>query len=169
MAKRDIQRDRVRISNTPDANSPIKRVDEVFIVVTQAFCPNGHNVIDEETSELFDGYPGIRLKVVVGDRSGEVHLSPFHGDGTKRGTVDWEPGTKLEVRCPICDTPLPRIAKCRCDTGGGQDGELIKLYLNPALNDSHVMALCNVWGCRHSRTIDNWQLISEYIDGSIVD
>jgi hypothetical protein len=169
MAKQDIQQDRLRISNTPEPNSPIKQVDDVFIVVTQAFCPNGHNVIDEATSELFDGYPGIRLKVAHGTQSGEVHLSPFHGDESKRGKTDWEPGTRLEVRCPICDVPLPSIAKCRCDTGNGQEGELIKLFLSPALNDSHVMALCNVWGCRHSRTIDNWQLISEFIDGSIVD
>jgi hypothetical protein len=169
MAKRDIQQGRVRISNPPAANSPIKKVDDVFIVVTQAFCPNGHNVIDETTSEPFDGYPGIRLRVAHGDRSGEVHLSPFHGDNTKRGMIDWEPGTKLEVRCPICNVLLPRLAKCHCDTGNGQEGDMIKLFLSPALNDSHIMAFCNVWGCRHSRTIDNWQLISEFIDGSIAD
>jgi len=169
MAKKDIQQDRLRISNNPAPNSPIKQLDDVVIVVTQAFCPYGHNLIDESSSEMFDGYPGIRLKLVRGEESGEVHLSPFHGDGSKKGRVDWEPGTRLEVRCPVCDAPLPRIAKCHCDTGVGQDGDVIKIFLNPGLDDSHIIALCNVWGCRHSRTIDNWQLISEFVDGSIED
>ena len=166
MAKKDVDQEHVRVSTAPPPMSAIKQVDDVFIVVTQAYCPNGHNLVDE-TNEQFDGYPGIRLLVRDGENEGEVHLSPFHGDESKLGKTDWRVGVRLEVLCPICQTPLPSLAHCHCETPDGRGGELVKLYLSPALTDSHVLALCNVWGCRHSRTVDNWQLISEFLEGQI--
>ena len=168
MAKRDVEQQRLRISTVPPPESSIEYVDSVFIVVTQAFCPNGHNLV-VDGNETFDGFPGIRLKVIGGDAMGDVLLSPFHGDATKKGKTDWPPGTRLQVLCPECDTPLPVMAKCHCQGRKDAGGDLVKLYLTPALNDSHVLALCNVWGCRHSRTIDNWQLISEFLEGQIGD
>ena len=163
MAKRDVDKEQLRISEAPPPDSAIKQVDEVYIVVTQAFCPNGHNLVDD-TNEIFDEYPGIRLKLCSDTAEGEVHLSPFHGDATKRGHLDWQPGTRLEVRCPVCDTILPTLTKCKCETADGRRGELVKLYLTPGLTDSHMVVVCNVWGCRHSRTIDNWLIISEFCD-----
>lgn len=168
MAKRDVDQEQLRISTAPPPESAIKQVDDVFIVVTQAFCPNGHNLVDPE-NEIFDEYPGIRLKVIAGDKQGEVFLSPYHGDASKRGCLDWETGARLEVRCPICDTSLPVLTKCRCESVDGKGGELVKLYLTTGLNDSHMVVLCNIWGCRHSRTIDNWHIISEFFDGQIGD
>ena len=168
MAKRDVDQEQLRISTAPPPESAIKQVDDVFIVVTQAFCPNGHNLVDPE-NESFDEYPGIRIKLVAGDDQGEVFLSPFHGDASKRGRLDWENGTRLEVQCPTCDTPLPVLTKCKCESSDGRGGELVKLYLTPGLSDSHMVVVCNVWGCRHSRTIDNWHIISEFLDGHIGD
>jgi len=168
MAKRDVDQEQLRISTAPPPESAIKQVDEVFIVVTQAFCPNGHNLVDD-ANETFDEYPGIRIKLVSGEEQGEVFLSPFHGDASKRGKLDWVVGTRLEVRCPMCDTPLPVLTKCKCETPDGRGGELVKLYLTPRLSDSHMVVVCNVWGCRHSRTIDNWHIISEFLDGHIGD
>lgn len=168
MAKKDVDVDGVRISSPPPPNSALKHVDDVFIVVTQAFCPNGHNLVDENDrreENLFDGYPGIKLHVTQNGQEGEVILSPFHGDCTKKGKTDWNSGAKLEVRCPVCKELLPRMASCRCEG----NGDLILLYLTPKLSDSHILGLCNVWGCRRSRTINNWQIISEYLDGSITD
>jgi hypothetical protein len=164
MAKRDVEQENVRITEVPPPPSAIKKVDDVFIVVTQAFCPNNHNLVTDD-NEKFDGYPGIRLKIVSGDRTGNVFLSPFHGDDSKKGDLDWEDGTRMEVRCPKCNIVLPTLAKCHCD----KEGDIVKLYLNSSLNDSHILALCNVWGCRRSRTIDNWNIISEYFDGQISD
>jgi hypothetical protein len=104
---------------------------------------------------------------VSGDDQGVVFLSPFHGDASKRGKLDWTDGTQLEVRCPECDVALPVLTKCKCESMDGHRGELVKLYLTAGLNDSHMVVLCNVWGCRHSRTIDNWHIISEFLDGQI--
>jgi hypothetical protein len=169
MPKQDVDVKQVRISATPPSNSAIKQVDDVFIVITQAFCPNGHNLIadfsagDYDFECDFDGFPGLKLCLESAVESAEVVLSPFHGDSSKKGKTDWRAGSKLNVLCPQCRTPLPRLASCRCP----ENGDLVKVYLSPSLTDSHVLALCNVWGCRRSHTIDNWEIISEYLDGQI--
>ena len=162
MAKRDVDKKRVRVASQPAADSAVKCLDDVYIVVTQAFCPKGHNLV-EYSSETFDGYPGVTLFLESEGRSGEVVLSPFHGDDTKRGLTDWAKGASLSLHCPVCKERFPKLANCRCPG----KGELVMLYLTPSLKESHVLAVCNVWGCRRSRTIDNWQIISEYLEGQI--
>ena len=171
MAKQDVDADRVRISATPPKDSALKQVDDVFIVVTQAFCPNGHNMIvdfDREPYDPecdFDGFPGLKLRLESEQTTGNVVLSPFHGDNSKKGNTNWRSGTKLKICCPECGVQLPKLASCRCP----ENGDLVKVYLSPGLTDSHVLALCNVWGCQRSHTIDNWEIISEYLDGRIDD
>ena len=168
MAKKDVEQDNVKIAETPRPESALKTVDDVFILVTQAFCPNGHNLV-REGNEKFDGFDGIKLKIESGSKTGVVYLSPLHGDDSKKGDTEWDDGTRFTVRCPDCDTPLPILAKCNCTGDPNDKGDIVKLYLSPNLNDSHIMAFCNVWGCRRSRTIDNWHIISEYLDGQISD
>ena len=171
MSKQDVDVEQVRISAVPTDDSALKQVDDVFIVVTQAFCPNGHNLIvdfDKEPYDFecdFDGFPGLRLRLESDTESGDVILSPFHGDSSKKGKTNWKSGTKLKILCPHCREPLPRLASCRCP----DNGDLVKVYLSPSLEDSNVLALCNVWGCRRSHTIDNWEIISEYLEGQIED
>jgi hypothetical protein len=170
MPKKDVDKARIKIASVPPPDSSIIRVDDVFIVVTQAFCPKGHNLVENDNDQ-FDGYPGIKLLLEsdLGE-SGVVYLSPFHGDGSKKGKTDWPIGTKLRIRCPTCGEQLPVLAKCHCDPSiSPNGGDLVKLFLSPALTDSHILALCNVWGCRKSRTIDNWLIISEYLSGQISD
>lgn len=168
MAKQDVEHHNVKISVMPPAESTLKQVDNVFIVITEAYCPNGHNLILPDNDE-FDGYPGIKMKIVSSTDSGILYASPFHGDGTKKGKQDWKQGEKLEIHCPECDILLPKLAKCHCSMDSAEDGDLVKLYTSADLNDSHILAFCNVWGCRRSRTIDNWNIISEYLDGQITD
>ncbi len=163
MAKQDIDSKRLHISVPPPRHSTIQHLDDVYIVITQAYCPNGHNLIDD-ANESFDGYPGIKLYLESsGGNGGNVVLSPFHGDHSKKGKTDWSDGTPVTISCPECSTALPKLANCRCPGSG----DLVKVFLTPQLNDSHVLAVCNIWGCKRSRTIDNWQIISEYLDGQI--
>ncbi|MCU0662752.1 MAG: hypothetical protein MUC50_10550 [Myxococcota bacterium] len=164
MPKRDVNQDGLKIQGAPAPNSAIKQVDTVFIVVTQAFCPNGHNLISND-NDLFDNYPGIRLACEHDGQHGDVVLSPFQGDESKKGKLDWPDRAKLKVTCPTCHVELPRMATCCCDG----KGDIIKLYLSPKISDSHVLAMCNVWGCRRSRTIDDKEIISEYLEGQIED
>jgi hypothetical protein len=164
MAKHDVDKGRVRISSLPPSESSLMRVDSVYVVVAQAFCPNGHNLVSDD-NEKFDGYPGIKIRLEAEGEVGEVVLSPFHGDDSKRGRTDWPIGTRFVLKCPVCEVVLPKLARCRCE----HNGDLIKLYLTPKITDSNLVAVCNIWGCRRSRTIDNWQIISEYLDGQISD
>lgn len=168
MAKKDVEHKKLRISSPPPSDSALKQLDDVFIVVTEAFCPAGDNLISDD-NEDFDGYPGIRVILKSDNKEGTVFLSPFHGDATKKGELDWLEGEKLEFFCPYCRIPLPTFGKCHCSFDSGQAGELVKLFTSTDLSDSHVLALCNVWGCRRSRTIDNYNIVSEYIDGLISD
>lgn len=164
MPKLDINQDDVVVQGAPAPHSTIKQVDDIFIVVTQAFCQNGHNLISHD-NDIFDGYPGIKLRVEYNGQVGVVVLSPFHGDASKKGNLDWPEGAKLKVTCPHCQVELPRMAGCCCDGRG----DIIKLYLTRKISDSHVLAMCNVWGCRRSRTIDDKEIISEYLEGQIED
>ncbi len=169
MPKQDVDVNQVRISAPPPVDSSLKQVDDVFIVVTQAFCPNGHNlIVDFENGNYdfecdFDGFPGLKIKLDSGVESGEIVLSPFHGDNSKKGKTHWKTGTKLVISCPYCGAVLPRLASCKCP----DNGDLVKIYLSPSLTESNVLAICNIWGCRRSHTIDNWEMISEYLDGQI--
>ena len=164
MANDNIGRDGVRISVPPPPDSTLKTVDDVYVLVTQAFCPYGHNLIMEE-NETFADNPGIKLNVEYEGKKGSVTLSPFHGDTRKKGDIEWADGSKLNLSCPTCNEPIPKMANCRCKPGG----DLLKLFITPSLKDSHVLAVCNVWGCHRSRTIDNYQIISEYLNGEIDD
>ena len=164
MGNNNVDKDRVKIATQPGADSAIKTVDDVYILVTQAYCPNGHNMVMDDNDQ-FSGQPGIRLSIKHEGKVGQVTLSPFHGDQSKLSAEEWDPGAKLSVCCPVCQEPLAKIANCRCE----HEGDLVKAFLSPNLNDSHILALCNIWGCRRSHTIDNWQIISEYLEGTIDD
>jgi len=131
----------------------------VTIVITQAFCPNGHNLVREDA--LFDGYPGITLFVETDEWSGEVVLSPIHGDHSKVGMnrVVTE-GTGCLLKCPECEVELPTIKSCGCAHGGS----LIALHLRPDGAAGDVVGVCNVLGCYRSRVMDHWDLLSEFVE-----
>ena len=67
--------------------------DDVLVVVTQAFDGHGNNMI-REGNVRFDGFPGVSVWVELPDgRSGEVSLSPIHGDSRKTGLLGIDKGT----------------------------------------------------------------------------
>ena len=136
-------------------------VPGVTIIVTQAFCPQGHNLVRDEDAH-FDGYPGVTVYVeAAGWEGGEVTLSPIHGDHSKIGMPRQIPeGTKCTIRCPECEEILPTISKCGCEN----DGDLVAIYLRKSLNEGDVIAICNVLGCYRSRIMDNFDLLSEFVE-----
>ena len=151
---------RLRRPVAPDESS-IAPVEGVTIVITQAFCPNGHNLVRSDTDALFDGYPGICLYIEAGGWSGEVTLSPIHGDHSKIGMIrEVDEGTKCVIRCPDCEVELPRMAGCGCEHGG----DLVGLYLRPGLQEGDVVGICNVLGCYRSRVMDKFELLSEFVE-----
>lgn len=163
MPKDDIKHEDLVIhqsSPSPEASIMVK--EDVYIIVTQAFCPNGHNLVGIGQHE-FDGHPGICLWVKDDAHEGHegmVELSPFHGDHTKYGPT-FQDGTKLHVQCPVCRAELEVIGKCNCETG-----ELRVIYLSARRQMAYQIAVCDVWGCYHSRVIDNNEIFSEFVDSS---
>ena len=161
MSDSDIDRAKIQRSgnvSTPPEDAHFKEVDDVIVQVTQAYCPQGHNLVLEK-EELFDGAPGITLLVSAGGPAKKLILSPFHGDHRRYGFTDYAECARLEISCPICQTKLPELSACACST----EGKLIKLYLTPDLNDAHVVGLCNIWGCHRSKLFDQAELLAAYL------
>src|SRR5690606_6247092 len=114
----------------------------------------------------FDGYPALTLLVEAGDRRGEVHLSPIHGDQRKLGFTDIEPGTRCRLLCPVSGQPLDRIDFDQLEgASGGEDGDTsyFALYLTPQLSAGSLVAVSDTWGHYHSRIVDNFELISIWL------
>jgi len=136
----------------------LERLRSGMIVVTRLFCPNGHNLVDTTGSASFNGYPGIMLLVEGAETSGKVIISPIHGDDTKFGETDFEPGELTRVKCPTCEVELPPVQPCGCT----DDAQLLGLYLDDSLEHGNQVALCQTWGCLRSRIMDRFQIISKF-------
>lgn len=129
--------------------------DDVVIVVTQAFCPAGHNVVG--VSDItFDEHPAVTLKIRADGREGLVHLSPIHGDKRKEGFTDLQVGTHCEIFCPECGVELPEVGEVEDGSGAHYHA----LYLTPKLAKGATVAISDTWGHYHSRIVDDDELIS---------
>jgi hypothetical protein len=137
-----------------------EHTNDIFVVVTQLFCHNGHNLVN--STELFEGFPGISLWLEGAGKAGEVVVSPVHGDSSKRG-LDFPKGPKLAIKCPTCREELPVLTNCRCS----ENAKLRKAFLTPKLSDAHIIAVCDIWGCPLSRVIDSYEMFSEFLEGRI--
>jgi len=156
-----IDRDKLKVPDGGPKASPelkVETLDGVVAILTQVFCPNGHNLVESSTV-TFDDHQGVSLLVNDGYDEDVVVVSPFHGDPRKAHSIAFRIGAKLEIACPICKTPFEVLLPCSCGKG-----ELVGLFLSPALKESQVAAVCNVWGCPRSRIIDNWQIISQFVN-----
>lgn len=132
---------------------------EPTVVVTRALCPMGHDLISDANPTFGDGWHGIALHVRAGGRAGIVYLSPIHGDMTKLGFTDLEPGADCVLSCPICGAEFPVVGGCSCEG----HGRLYTIYLSPVLKPSSVVGVCSIWGCPRSRVMDNWEIVSEIV------
>jgi hypothetical protein len=101
------------------------------------------------------------LQVSDGTRDDIVVCSPLHGDHRRAHAIAFKIGTKLDIKCPICGIELDVLLPCSCGKG-----ELVNLYLTKEFTEGQVAAVCNVWGCPRSRVIDNWQIISQFVDNA---
>jgi hypothetical protein len=131
--------------------------NDVVVIVTQAFGPQGHNLVGISDVE-FDGHPAVTVKLRGGGREGLVHLSPIHGDGRKKGLTDLPAGTKCELSCPISGVPLDLVGEVE----DGSGARYYAIYLTPQLSRGSMVMVSDVWGHYHSRIIDDFELISAW-------
>ena len=136
--------------------SHVEVMDDVLIVVTQAFGPDGDNLVGI-SDVTFDGFPAVTLLVKAGEREGLVHLSPFHGDRRKEGFTDITKGTKCQLFCPVSKKPLDHLGKVL-----DSRADYYAVYLSERLSKGEVVALSDIWGDYHSRIVDNSELISTW-------
>ncbi len=156
-----VNKKKLKVPNGGPQASPelkVETFDDAIAILTQVFCPNGHNLV-ELSAVSFDDHQGISLLVDDGQEEDVVVVSPFHGDPRKAHSVAFKIGSKLSLSCPVCREPFKVLLPCSC----GQ-GDLVGLFLSPTLNESQVAAVCNVWGCPRSRIIDKWQIISQFVE-----
>jgi hypothetical protein len=134
--------------------------EDVTIVLTHAYCPNGHDLIGS-SSVCFDGQPAIHARLRTTRGSGEIFLSPIHGDPRKKLCMEPEPllGERLQVQCPTCGVDIPIQGECP----SGDLGGLRMLFLNSRLDEGYVALICDVWGCPYSKTLDECSLLSEMV------
>jgi hypothetical protein len=162
VAKKDIKKEHLhRPSDSPEPSNDlgIEHVDDVVIQVTQAYCPNGHSLI-RNRDELFDGCPGISLWISDGQTEGEVLISPYHGDPSRKGQPSFKEGQSISIACPECKAKLPRLSTCACKNGAS----LLAVFLTKSLDEGQVIGLCDVWGCHRSKIFDQAQLLAAYME-----
>lgn len=164
MSKKDIRHDRLNLpagdsaQPSPDLHLARFQGDGAIILVTQAYGPQGHNLVRPDNTR-FDGYPGVAVQVEteIGHK-GIVVLSPFHGDPTKAGMEEIPSGTPCRVSCPECSEELLAVGDCSCG------GKLHALYLSARLSEGDYALICDRWNCHRSRVVDGWDILSEVID-----
>ena len=139
-------------------SSQVEVVDDALIVITSAYDHRGNPLI-QDTGPSFRGFPGVSLRVRWSGHDASVALSPIHGDSSKIGGDNIPSGTKCSVRSSAVDEELMAYAPCPC----GQ-GTLRAIFLNPDPANSAVAAICDVWGCRRSRLVDEWEILSEFVE-----
>lgn len=127
-------------------------------VVTEAYCHNGHELIDPK--EKISKYPSIKLLGVSGSNREEIHISAVESDQTKKGGAIFKDGEVLTLCCPVCEEELDNIAPCDCVKGS----KFFAIYLNKKRSFSSCVGICSAWGCYRSFMNSAWRIISRLAD-----
>ncbi|GAB4292901.1 MAG: hypothetical protein Kow0090_07010 [Myxococcota bacterium] len=135
-------------------DSGVKKDEKGRIVLTRAYCHNGHFLLSDE--ELFDGHLGIKLLGRVEGREDVIYLSPIMNDQRKK-TPKYTPGTIVELACPECGDKLDRVAPCGCSVGSFYR----TIFLTPAADEDWSIGICDAYGCPRSFIRDAGEIISE--------
>ncbi len=138
-------------------SSQVEVLDDAQIVITRAYDHRGNSLIHGDNPS-FSGFPGVKLRVKYADTADHVTLSPVHGHADKVGGDDIPVGTKCSVRSSAVDEELLAYAPCPCGKG-----TLRAIFLSEDPTTSAVAAICDVWGCRRSRLVDEWEILSEFV------
>jgi len=133
-----------------------KRTDEqkVRYAVTEAYCPNGCSIIDEE--HKINGVPGLLVKFKRPGMEGELVLSAIQGDfGKIILSGELEDGVKDELYCPCCGVMFKKLVSCNCKPGA----DMVVIGLTPELDYNNAISFCNVTGCHNGTTIKSGDVI----------
>lgn len=124
-----------------------KRVEQKGdqVIVKEAFCPEGHNLVSDIE---VDGEKGLHLIYTNDDgtRETEVVLSPvlracsktiLHGEAFKNGEI-------IKILCPDCRTQLPILVNCECGA------PIYLFFLDKDMDRLCGHSLCSRVGCNRA-------------------
>ncbi|MFH1223032.1 MAG: hypothetical protein V1647_01660 [Pseudomonadota bacterium] len=134
--------------------------DDGKLIISEAYCHNGHRLIDEEVK--ISKYPSIKLLVSDGKNEEIINISAIEGDQQKKFKKGFANGTLLIISCPVCKEELDNIAPCDCIKGS----KFVAIYLNKKRSFSTCLGVCNSWSCYRSFMGSAWRIISRLADKS---
>ncbi len=140
----------------PDPRAKRKEEKKSVAIVTECYCPDGHNLIWDYAQ--FNGYAGIRISVQKENGEiGDIALSPIFGDHSRVSLgINLVKGEKLKLFCPYCEKEFPVLKKCECDKG-----ELRVISLKKQFSYHDGIVVCDVVDCFNSFIIKSGELITE--------
>ncbi len=128
--------------------------NKVRYEITEAYCPNGCNIMDKEN--LINGFPGLRIKFKRPGMEGEFVISAIEGDFDKI-VINGEllNGVKDDLYCPHCGVLFEKLVNCNCSEGA----EMVVIGLTPKLNFNNAITFCNVTGCSNGTFIQSGDIL----------
>ena len=128
--------------------------EQVRYIVTDAYCPNGCNIVDKE--QKINGVPGLRFKFKRPGVEGEFILSAIEGDFDKIVlSAKLEDGVKDELHCPHCDVMFKKLVNCSCKP----NADMVVVGLTPKLDFNNAISFCNVTGCTIGTSIKSGDVL----------
>ncbi len=113
------------------------------VVVTEAYCQNGHSLISDvkinEQNGLNFIYTNQERK-----KEAEIVISAVVGDRTKVNLDDtkFDQEEVVKILCPTCRNELPVLFMCECDA------PIYLIYLDKRTNPRHAQSFCSRIGCK---------------------
>ncbi|MCK5001329.1 MAG: hypothetical protein KAS23_17415 [Anaerohalosphaera sp.] len=127
---------------------------DVRYVVTDAYCPNGCSIIDNDN--IIHGSAGLRFKFKREGMEGEFILSAIEGDFEKIVlSGELADGVKDELYCPYCGVIFAKLVNCSCQP----DADMVVFGLTEKLDFNNAIAFCNVTGCTNGTFIKSEDVI----------
>ncbi len=141
----------------PEPKKDQGKDDRKCLLVKEAFCQNGHNLIWEDAD--FNGHGGIRLLVKDNHgNEGHVILSPIYGDTTKVTLgIKLKEGERVKLCCPHCSEELPTLKPCDWCEGG----EIKTISLRKPFDYNQAIGLCDLVGCHNSVFYTAGELVTD--------
>lgn len=135
-------------------NTRKEKEKRIRYIVTEAYCPNGCSIVDNEVE--INGFPGLRIAFKREGMEGEFVISAIEGDFDKkviRGQLI--EGVKDELLCPHCGIQFEKFLNCNCQS----EAEMVVIGLTPKLNCNNAITFCNVTGCSNGSFIKSGELL----------
>ena len=143
----------IPLSQKKEAESKAEE-HKVRYVISEAYCPKGCNIIDQE--HKINGSPGLRIKFSRKQAEGEFVISAIEGDFDKiilKGElID---GLQDELFCPHCGVKFEKLVNCNCQPGAN----MVVIGLTPKLDFNNAISFCDVTGCENGAFVKSGDVI----------